>query len=287
MIVGAVFPQTQYGADPVAVREFAQTAEGLGYAHLLAYDHVLGAPHDAREPRLWGPYTEDDPFHEPLVLFGYLAGVTSRIELGTAVLVLPQRQTALVAKQAAEVDILSGGRLRLGVGVGWNYVEYEALGVDFRRRGARIEEQVELMRRLWAEPLIDYEGRWHRVDRASILPRPSRQIPVWFGGRAERAFLRAARIGEGFVFSRFNEDVLAAVARLRELLAEAGRDSGSFGIEVLLQYDDGPEAWERQFEACARAGVTHVAVKTISPAQPTPAAHIEALERFAAAVGVV
>jgi len=203
--LGAVLPTCEIGNDPDAIRDFAQTAEGLGYSHLLIYDHVLGAAHEDRDPPLTGPYTEADAFHEPMVLLGYLAAVTSRIELATGVLILSQRQTALVAKQAAELAILSRGRFRLGVGSGWNPVEYESLGVPFEGRGERLEAQVDLMRRLWSEPLLDHEDAFHRIDRASILPRPERPIPIWFGGMGKRPISRAARIGDGFTFGGINQ----------------------------------------------------------------------------------
>ena len=172
--VGVVYPQTELAGDPSAVRRIGRAVEDLGFDHLLAYDHVLGAVHADRTPPLTGPYTEHDPFHDPLVMFAYLAGVTERIGFGTGILVLPQRQTALVARQAADVDLLSGGRLRLGVGVGWNYVEYQALGEDFHTRGARQEEQIELLRRLFTEPVVDFAGRFDRVDRAALVPKPTR-----------------------------------------------------------------------------------------------------------------
>jgi probable F420-dependent oxidoreductase len=286
MRVGAVFPQTRFGGDPVAVRDFAQAAEDLGYTHLLAYDHVLGAAHDGREPKLWGPYTEMDPFHEPLVLFGYLAGITSRIELGTAVLILPQRQTALVAKQAAEIDLLSGGRFRLGVGVGWNYVEYESLNEVFSTRGARCSEQVELLRRLWTEPLLDFEGKWHRIDRASILPRPTRQIPIWFGGFQEPALRRAARLGDGFIFSGKRPLLIEGAERLRGYLAEAGRESEPFGFEAFVEYGRGPDGWQGDIDLFEGAGFTHVAMRSIGADLPDPQAHIDALAEYAAAVGI-
>ena len=168
MKLGAVFPTTEIGTDPIVIRDFAQTAEDLGYSHILIYDHVLGAPHDDREPRLMGPYTENDAFHEPFVLLAYLAAATTRIELATGVIILPQRQTALVAKQAIELDLLSSGRFRLGVGLGWNFVEYEALGVPYAGRGARMEEQLEVIRRLWREPIVDFDGAHHRIDRAGL-----------------------------------------------------------------------------------------------------------------------
>ena len=182
MRVGVVFPQTEIGADRGGVRAYAEAAEELGYAHLAAYDHVLGAD-PAGHPGFSGPYTHRTMFHEVLVLLGFLAGVTRDLELVTSVVIAPQRQTALLAKQAAEVDVLSGGRLRLGLGLGWNDVEYEALGVPFRRRGRRMEEQIGLMRRLWREPVVSFEGEFHRVTAAGLNPLPERRsIPIWIGG---------------------------------------------------------------------------------------------------------
>ena len=202
MEIGVVYPQIELRGDPAAVRDIGRAVEGLGFSHLLAYDHVLGAVHADRSPSLIGPYTEADPFHDPLVMFAYLAGMTDRLRFATGILILPQRQTALVARQAADVDLLSGGRLRLGVGIGWNHVEYEALGQDFRTRGAREEEQIELLRRLFTEPIVEFSGRFDRVDRAALVPRPTRSIPIWLGGRSEAAFDRAARLADGFIFSQ-------------------------------------------------------------------------------------
>lgn len=181
MRIGVVFPQTELGGDVGAVRSYGQRVEELGYRHLLAYDHVVGA--DPKVHKGWnGPYDIHTTFHEPLVMFGYLAAVTTSLELVTGIVILPQRQTVLVAKQAAEVDLLSVGRLRLGVGVGWNPVEYEALGEDFHTRGARSEEQVELMRMLWTQEPVTYQGKFHRVTGAGLAPLPiQRPIPVWFG----------------------------------------------------------------------------------------------------------
>src|SRR5438105_2091500 len=194
MRIGVVFPQTEIGSDPSVIRDYAQAAESIGYKHLLVYDHVLGASTEHR-PDWRGPYTSETPFHEPFVLFGYLAAITQQLELVMGVLVLPQRQTALVAKQAAEVDVLSGGRLRLGVGIGWNQVEYEALGEDFHNRGKRIEEQITLLRELWTEPVVDFTGRWHRVAEAGVNPLPmQRPIPIWMGGYADVVLERAGRM---------------------------------------------------------------------------------------------
>src|SRR5882724_6879540 len=204
MEIGVVYPQIELRGDPDAVGRIGRTVEDLGFDHLLASDHVLGAVHADRTPPLTGPYTEHDPFHDPLVMFAYLAGITERIRFATGVLVLPQRQTALVGRQAADVDLLSGGRLRLGVGVGWSDVEYEALGQDFRKRGARQEEQIGLMRRLFTEPVVAFSGRFDRIDRAALVPKPARSIPIWLGGSGEAAYDRAARLADGFIFIRGN-----------------------------------------------------------------------------------
>lgn len=279
MQIGAIFPQTEIGSDPSVIRDFAQTAEGLGYSHILAYDHVLGALPE-REPRLWGPYTHESAFHEPFVLFGYLAAITERVELVTGVIILPQRQTALVAKQAAEVDILSGGRLRLGIGTGWNYVEYDSLNEDFSNRGKRQEEQVEVLRQLWAEPIVDFDGDWHRIDRAGLKPLPGRRIPIWFGGFSDPAFRRAARIGDGFVFGNGSPDARNTVETIRGYLDEEGRDHGSFGFEAMMNYGDGPENWAAEVERWRETGVDYVSMRTMNAGLESPRDHIEALERY-------
>src|ERR1700719_3937803 len=230
MQIGVVYPQIELHGDPSAVRLIGRAVEDLGFDHLLAYDHVLGAVHAGRTPQLTGPYTERDPFHDPLVMFAHLAGVTGRIGFATGILVLPQRQTALVARQAADVDLLSGGRLRLGVGVGGNYVEYQALGQAFHTRGARQEEQIELLRRLFAEPVVDFSGRFDRVDRASLVPKPARPIPIWLGGSGEAAFDRAARLAGGFIFFGGGTDpAVDAWRRLRERVGGLGRSVEDFG----------------------------------------------------------
>lgn len=197
MYLGAIFPQSEIGADPIAVRDIAQAAEDLGYHHLLAFEHVI-LPRKPEYRGYAGAATAEQPFHEPLVLFGYLAALTRRIELVTDVLVLPQRQTVLVAKQAAEVDVLSGGRLRLGIGVGWIPDEFAALGADYSNRGARSEEQIALLRALWTEPEVTFRGRWHQIEAVGISPLPvQRSIPIWIGGRVEATLRRAARLGDG------------------------------------------------------------------------------------------
>src|SRR4051794_950572 len=224
MKIGVVYPQIELGGDPDAVGRIGRAVEDLGFDHLEAYDHVLGAVHADRAPQLSGPYTEHDPFHDPFVMFAYLAGVTERIGLATGVLILPQRQTALVARQAADVDLLSGGRLRLGVGVGWNHVEYEALGQEFRTRGVRQEEQIQLLRRLFTEPVVDFSGRFDRVDRAALVPKPARPVPIWLGGSSEKAFDRAARLADGFIFIGGGiEHNVARWKRLRDRVRSLGR----------------------------------------------------------------
>ena len=284
MQIGAIFPQTEIGSDPAVIRDFAQTAEGLGYSHILAYDHVLGALPE-REPKLWGPYTHESAFHEPFVLFGYLAAITERVELVTGVIILPQRQTALVAKQAAEVDILSGGRLRLGIGTGWNYVEYDSLNEQFTNRGKRQEEQVEVLRRLWDEPIVDFDGNWHRIDRAGLKPLPGRRIPIWFGGFSDPAFERAARIGDGFIFGGGSPDSAQALEKIHGYLEREGRDPAGFGIEAMVNYGDSPESWAGEVERWREAGADYVSMRTMNAGLDGPRAHIEALERYWREVG--
>lgn len=281
MQLGIVFPQYEIGNDPVAIRDFAQAAEEIGFSHLLIYDHVLGV--DPERPGGWrGPYDYRHAFHEPLVLFGFLAAHTRILELVTTVLILPQRQTALVAKQAAEVDLLSGGRLRLGVGSGWNAVEFEALGVPFAQRGARQEEQVALMRELWAEDLLDYRGVYHRIDRAGLNPRPARDIPIWFGGAADPLLRRAARCGDGWMPLGTPSDktrtLLEALHRYREA---AGRAAHPFGIQAQAQIRGGdPDRWRRHAERWRELGATHLAVATMDAGLGSPHEHIEAARRY-------
>jgi len=285
--LGVVFPQTEIGADPIAVRDYAQAAEQLGYNHLLVFDHVLGAHPDRFEGRFRPPYNYRTPFHEPFVLFGYLAALTS-LELVTGILILPQRQTALVAKQAAAVDVLTRGRMRLGVGIGWNFVEYEALGQDFHNRGRRVEEQVALLRRFWTEELVDFDGRYHTVHRAGIAPLPvQRPIPVWMGGGADRVIERIARIADGW-FPQFRPgpDARATIDRLRALIVEAGRKPDDVGIEGRVSLANTPEGdWAGALAGWRDLGATHVAVNTMGVDLGSPQAHIDAITRFKRAAG--
>ncbi|HKY92788.1 MAG TPA: LLM class F420-dependent oxidoreductase [Nevskiaceae bacterium] len=293
MKIGAVYPQTELGGDPAALGRIGRAVESLGYDHLLMYDHVVGAVHENRDPPLLnGPYTDRHPFHDPFTSFGYLAGITQRLELVTGVIILPQRQTVLVAKQAAEVDLLSGERLRLGVGAGWNYVEYEALGQDFTTRGARLTEQIDFLRRLWAEPLVSFEGRFDRIDRGNILPRPRRRIPIWCGGYTEPAYRRAARQADGFLFGGSVKGVLKGWTFLQQLLRENGRDVSSFGAEYIQNALSGAFDLDSAVDGACRwkeAGGTHVTVVSMGHGFTTVEQHLDffarARERFVAALG--
>jgi probable F420-dependent oxidoreductase len=288
MHIGVVYPQTELRGDPVAVRRIGKAVEDLGFDHLLAYDHLLGAVHAGRTPPLTGPYTEHDPFHDPFVMFGYLAGITERIGFATGILILPQRQTVLVARQAADVDLLSGGRLRLGVGVGWNFVEYEALGQDFHTRGARQEEQIGLLRRLFAEPLVDFSGRFDRVDRAALVPRPAHPIPIWLGGYGEAAFERAARLADGFMFvgGRGVDDTVEKWTALRGRVSDLGRPVDEFGADYLLVAEGGVGGIPAQVDAWRDAGGTHISVVTMHQGFDSIDAHIDYIASVAAALGL-
>jgi probable F420-dependent oxidoreductase len=283
MNLGVVFPQTEFGNDPVAIRDYAQTAEGLGLGYLLAYDHVLGANPD--RPGGWtGPYTYQTPFHEVFVLLGFVAGVTSRLGLVTGILILPQRQTALAAKQAASLDVLSGGRLRLGVGLGWNQVEYESLNEDFHNRGRRIEEQVALMRRLWTEPLVEFSGQYHRIPDAGLNPLPvQRPIPLWFGGSAEPALRRMARLADGWIaLARSAAEARPALEMFRRFIDEAGRARSQVGLEARISYGTGdPHAWEAALRDWQAEGATHIAFNTMSCGFKSAQEHIQAIQKFA------
>ena len=285
MRFGVVFPQTEIGADPMAIRDFAQAAEELGYQHILAYDHVIGA-NPAGRPGWRPPYTHRDAFHEPFVLFSYLAGLTQKIELVTGVIILPQRQTVLVAKQAAALDVLSSGRLRLGIGIGWNPVEYEALGENFKNRGRRSEEQVDVMRKLWTQELVTFEGNWHKITDAGLNPLPiQRPIPIWFGGSDDRALRRLARLGDGwFPLLEPDDRCRAAIEKIHSYAREAGRDPGHIGIEGRITFGQGSaETWIKDIAAWRELGATHLTVNTMKSALKTPADHIDAIRRFKAA----
>jgi probable F420-dependent oxidoreductase len=282
MQLGVVFPTFEIGADPGPVRDYALAAEAAGYQHLLAYDHVLGADPD-RPGGFTGPYTYKTLFHEPLVLFGYLAAITERLELLTGVLILPQRQTALVAKQAAEVDVLSRGRLRLGVGVGWNAVEYEALGEDFHTRGRRVEEQIALLRQLWAEPIVNFEGLYHSVSRAGLKPLPpGGSIPIWIGGMSDPVMDRVGRIADGWLpLYREPAQLVEGLAKVHAIAEAANRDPASISVNFQLRLSGDIAADIERAHEWEQAGVTDLSVNTMGRHYYEDIGqHIQAIEQF-------
>ena len=289
MKVGAVFPQLEIGTDPAAIERYARSVEDLGYDHIVVFDHVLGA--DANRPGGWsGAYDHRSLFHEPFVLYGYLAAKTTRLRLATAIVILPQRQIALVAKQAAEVDVLSRGRLTLGVGIGWNAVEYEALGMRFGDRGKRIEEQITVLRELWTHEIVDFRGRWHRIDRAGINPLPvQRPIPIWMGGGWDRkrsaivepALRRIARLADGWFTHLPPDDAgRAGMDVFRRFVADAGRDPAHVPVEGRIAASGGVEAWKRGIEAFRAMGVSAVELTTMGAGYRDLDEHVDALRRF-------
>jgi probable F420-dependent oxidoreductase len=294
MKLGITLPLTDIGGDPLTVRDFAQTAEALGYHHLAAPDHVLGV-NVASRPNWGNRNTSKDCFHDPLVMFGYLSACTSRIEFATEVLILAQRQTALVAKQAASLDVLCNGRFRLGVGIGWNSVEYVGLNENFHNRGKRSEEQVRLLQALWAEPHVTFKGQWHTIDDAGLNPLPTRRrIPIWFGGHEDVTLRRIAQWGDGWIMLAHALGPIAdrEFGKLRDYARAAGRDPSAIGLEVWVSTaEGGPEDWRRQFLDWQAAGVTHVTLNSTYGRGPhkriagrTIADHLTAMRDYHAAV---
>ena len=280
--IGMIYPQTEVSPDPGWIREYCQTVEELGFSHIVAYDHVLGIQPDP-EIRRPGPYTADDPFMEPFVLFSYMASLTNTLGFCTGVLVLPQRQTALVAKQAACLDLLSGGRFRLGVGVGWNRDEYIGLNSSFHNRGDRVEEQIELLRRLWREPVIDYSGQWHTLPSAGINPLPMRTIPIWIGGGADRVLRRIARMADGWLPNvRTSQEAIPYLEKLEGYLQECGRSRDQIGLEGRVLFGAGDlDQVADQVQGWQQIGATHVSINTMRSGLQAQQ-HLEALERVAA-----
>jgi len=295
MQIGVSMPITDFGADLGAVRDYVQAAEELGYSHIRTLDHVLGADpqHHPDVPRF--PYTHESYIHEPFTLLGYLAAITTSLQLTTGIIILPQRQTVLVAKQAAEVDVLSGGRLRMGIGVGWNPVEYEALGKDFHTRGDLYEEQVSLLRSLWTQEVVNFEGRWHRVTHAGINPLPvQRPIPIWMGAGSgaggipsNRVLRRIGRLADGwFPMLPPNQEGKEAIDRVRRYAVDAGRDPDSVGLEGRVTVAaGGPEDWAGELKAWSELGTTHISVNTGGAGFTTSDEHIEAIRRVKEVIG--
>lgn len=288
MKMGAIFPHFEFGTDADAVRDFAQTAEGLGYNHIGADDHVIG-PNPDRPGGWTGWVTYKTAFYEPMTLFSFMAAVTSTLSFNTWILLLPQRQTVLVAKQAATLDILSKGRLRLGLGVGWNEIEYISLNADFHTRGKRVEEQVALLRQLWTQELVDFKSEWHHIPDAGINPLPvQRPIPLWFGGQSEPAIRRVARIGDGWMpLFTSAQEAQSGIELLNRCLEEAGRSRADFGLEARIPYGSGdPAQWQRLLEDWRAVGATHAVLQTTNCGFDTPAAHMDALRHFAESTGL-
>jgi probable F420-dependent oxidoreductase len=290
MYIGVTVPITEFGPDLTGLRDFVQAAEGLGYSHLRLLDHVLGADPQFHPEVPEFPYTHRSYIHEPLTLMAYLAAITARLKLVTGILILPQRQTALVAKQAAEVDVLSGGRLRLGIGVGWNPVEYEALGQDFHNRGRRCDEQIAALRALWTQEVVDFQGQWHQISHAGVNPLPvQRPIPIWIGaGRSthpippESALRRIGRLADGW-FPMFSpgEEGRQAIIRMQSYAREAGRDPAAVGIEGRVAVaGKGTQEWLNQLKAWEELGATHLSVGTGGGGFQSPQDHIGAIQRF-------
>ena len=284
MRIGVAFPTTEIGTDPAVIRAFAEAAEDLGYDHITLIDHVLQA--GTAEADDWRAYyTRDNMFHEPMVLFGFLAAVTQRIELATAILILPQRPTVLVAKQAAEIDVLTGGRLRLGVGIGWNKLEFDAMGQNFRNRARRIEEQVAVLRALWTNELVTYNGEWHRIEEAGINPLPVQQpIPIWFGAFEDPAIQRAGRLADGWYLNPRvgpDDEAQRQIELYHESARGEGRDPATLGLDTTLHIgEDGPQAWAAHVEQWRDLGASHVTLRTMYAGLGTPDDHIDALRRF-------
>jgi probable F420-dependent oxidoreductase len=288
MKLGVTFPQTEFGTDPVALRDYTQMVEQLGLNHVLAYDHVIGANPD--RPGGWrGTYTHESAFLSPFLLFSYMAAVTERLKFVTGIIILPQRETVLAAKQAATLDVLCGGRLRFGIGIGWNKVEYIALNQDFHKRGKRVDEQIALLQRLWTEPLITYSSEQHTIPDAGIKPLPvQRPIPIWFGGHADAALRRVARVGEGWMpLSVSAEKAKPLVERLHGFLEEEGRDPSEIGLEPRIAYGSGgPDEWTQQLDKWKAIGATHATINTMNAGLDGPQEHMDAARRFAEAVGL-
>ncbi|MBN2503637.1 MAG: LLM class F420-dependent oxidoreductase [Anaerolineales bacterium] len=281
MDIGVVFPQTEFGSNPAAIKDYAQTAEALGYTHILAYDHVLGANPD--RPGGWhGPYTYQTPFHEVFTLFSFMAAVTKQIEFVTGILILPQRQTALAAKQAAELAVLSGGRFRMGVGIGWNAVEYTALNEDFSNRGKRVEEQIDVMRKLWSQELVTYEGKWHSIPDAGINPLPKSPIPIWLGGHHDNVLRRVATIGDGWMPNyRTAAEAQPSLEKIKQYATEAGRNPDEIGLHPRVVYGEGDQnALHDIMEDWDALGANHISLNTMG-SKFTTAQHIGAMRTFA------
>lgn len=285
MHIGVIFPQGELQLDAARIREYARAVEDLGYHHILLFDHVVGTAPSGLDYVPRTQYTHESAFQEVFVLLGYLAAITTRIELTTGVIVLPQRQTALVAKQAAQVDVLACGRFRFGVGLGWNPLEFSALGVDFHSRGRRLDEQVRLLRLLWTEPIVNFEGNYHCIHGAGINPLPiQRPIPIWFGGDTPQALRRMARLGDGWICRLTSGPdqimhIQEQVFMIHEQMRTFGRDARKFGLEGHLRLDKSPDTLTAEIQCWREIGATHLALRTTGMGLTCLKQHIAALER--------
>jgi probable F420-dependent oxidoreductase len=292
MQIGATFPQAEIGTDPAVAGDYAQAVEGLGFDHLAILDHVVGGPGASPGDSVAHVGIMEEANHEAFVLCGYLAAVTKTLAFETRILVLPQRQTAVVAKQTAEVDLLSGGRMRLGVGLGWNEQEFAALGADFRARGRLVGEQIRLLRALWTQPVVTFEGKWHHVVNMGLNPLPvQRPIPLWMGGgsagsQTERTFREPAlrRIGQladGWLVNGTWQVNAEAVERVHGYAREAGRQPGEVQLGPGLQLGRGnPDTWRESVEGWKALGAEHFTLNTLNGGFKTPAEHLARLELF-------
>ena len=285
MEIGAVFPHNEIGTDPQAIKDYAQGVEELGVTHLLIYDHVLGADRD-RPGGFEGPYDKDIAFHEPFTTFAFIAAITKKLKMITTVMILPQRQTVLVAKQAAELAILSNNRFTLGIGVGWNAVEYVGLNENFRDRGKRQAEQVELMRLLWDNEVLEYKGNYHQIDKASINPRPTKPVPIWFGGGAPQLIRRCADLGDGWIpLMGPNAKAKALLDEIKEQRKAQGLSWEDFGVQAQAQFAGGsPELWSKHASKWRELGASHLAIATHNAGETNVAGHLKRIEEYLQAV---
>ena len=294
MEIGVIFPQTEIEPDVLAIRDFVQAAQEMGYSYIFIADHVLGADPSAYDHPLFGMYNHESVVHESLTTMGYIAAVAPGMGLASGILILPQRQTALVAKQAAEIDVLCGGKLRLGIGVGWNFVEFHALGMNFNDRGARSAEQIEVMRELWTKESVDFHGKWHDITNAGINPLPIQQpIPVWLGVGSpaapvppDVALRRVARIADGWC-PNFGPDEsgYALQAKVHGYMAEYGRDPSELGLDGRLKTAGAsPEDWVEEVAAWRKMGASYLSIENRRAGLKTAGDHIELMGRFKDAV---
>ena len=281
MKIGVIFPQTEIGNNPEDIKLYGKTVESIGFSHILAYEHVVGANLKNR-PDWSGVYNINNPFHEPFVLFSFLSSITNRIKFLTGVIILPQRQAVLVAKQAASLDVLSNGRLELGIGIGWNNLEYEALGMNFKNRGKRCEEQIEVLKKLWSSKSVDYKGKYHSIPDVGINHMPKRPIPIWIGGGAEVVLRRTARLADGWLAQiQPDQTGMEKIKRFREYISEYGRDQNKIGINgTLIIKNRNKSQLQDQIQKWTELGATQISINTMGLGLESVSEHLSILEKF-------